>query len=352
MLIGDTCFAMNKNLEYIGGEPFFGAHENAHFWRWLLTRLQGQPEWIPPRPPERVQESAGRRRCRIAGGGIVVRIWLATALLASAWLFGLGYFDPVNLVAWIGALAVAVLLLGDLPVRFPRRLERCLALLLLMPALWMVPLPYRSMPVLLFCGLAVSLLPVRNAGTRVVARGSVLASMILLPQALALLFYQSMTARAHELPDALAGPVAWLHATVRRGGGGGSCHVGSAGHGDGRSHRGDLGAVARSGHGRCRSRWRRVAGLSGISTSPVTWAGEVVLAQLRASAPGDDWPGCPLRLALLVTLVLQQQLRADVAAFPNVGQTLVSTWVHMGFVCVLAVVLSRLVPLPGHGLAG
>ena len=57
VLIGDTCFAMNKNLEYIGGEPFFGAHENAHFWRWLLTRLQGQPEWMPPRPPERVQES-------------------------------------------------------------------------------------------------------------------------------------------------------------------------------------------------------------------------------------------------------------------------------------------------------
>ena len=57
MLIGDTCFAMNKNLEYIGGEPFFGAYANAHFWRWLLTRLQGQPEWIPPRPPERVQES-------------------------------------------------------------------------------------------------------------------------------------------------------------------------------------------------------------------------------------------------------------------------------------------------------
>ena len=56
VLIGDTCFAMNKNLEYIGGEPFHGAYENAHFWRWLLTRLQGQPEWVPPRPPARVQE--------------------------------------------------------------------------------------------------------------------------------------------------------------------------------------------------------------------------------------------------------------------------------------------------------
>ncbi len=51
VVIGDTCFAMNKNLEYIGGQPFSGGHENAHFWRWLLTRIRHEPEWIPPRPP-------------------------------------------------------------------------------------------------------------------------------------------------------------------------------------------------------------------------------------------------------------------------------------------------------------
>jgi hypothetical protein len=48
VLIGDTGFAMNKNLEYIGGEPFDGGYENAYFWRWLITRITGQPEWIPP----------------------------------------------------------------------------------------------------------------------------------------------------------------------------------------------------------------------------------------------------------------------------------------------------------------
>ncbi|MHB0957035.1 MAG: DUF4350 domain-containing protein [Pirellulaceae bacterium] len=57
LLTGDTAFALNKNLEYIGGEPFFGGHENAHFWRWLLTRLRGEPLWIPPRTPERVETS-------------------------------------------------------------------------------------------------------------------------------------------------------------------------------------------------------------------------------------------------------------------------------------------------------
>ncbi len=51
VVVGDTGFAMNKNLEYVGGEPFEGGHENAHFWRWLLTYLNGGPSWIPPPPP-------------------------------------------------------------------------------------------------------------------------------------------------------------------------------------------------------------------------------------------------------------------------------------------------------------
>ena len=137
-----------------------------------------------------------------------MRIWLATALLACSWLFGLGYFDPVSWVAWVCALAAAVLLLGVTSVRFPRRVDRGLALLLLVPAVWMTPLPYKSMPVLLFAGLALSLLPVPHASTRILARGSVLASMILLPQSLVLWLYQSLTARSHELPHWLAGPLA------------------------------------------------------------------------------------------------------------------------------------------------
>ena len=38
VLIGDTGFAMNENLEYVTGEPFDGQYENAQFWRWLLDR--------------------------------------------------------------------------------------------------------------------------------------------------------------------------------------------------------------------------------------------------------------------------------------------------------------------------
>lgn len=57
VLIGDTDFAMNKNLEYFTGEPFSGGHENAHFWRWLITHITDRPEWIPP-PPESSEAAA------------------------------------------------------------------------------------------------------------------------------------------------------------------------------------------------------------------------------------------------------------------------------------------------------
>ena len=49
ILIGDTCFAMNKNLEAREGDPPRGFVENAHFWRWLIAGLNDS-EWIPPEP--------------------------------------------------------------------------------------------------------------------------------------------------------------------------------------------------------------------------------------------------------------------------------------------------------------
>ncbi len=51
VVVGDTFFAANKNLENEGGEPIDDMHENAVFWHWLLTLLQnGMGEgqtWIP-----------------------------------------------------------------------------------------------------------------------------------------------------------------------------------------------------------------------------------------------------------------------------------------------------------------
>jgi len=51
VVLGDTGFALNKNLEYVGGEAFEGRYDNAHFWRWLISRVTGRPAWSPPPPP-------------------------------------------------------------------------------------------------------------------------------------------------------------------------------------------------------------------------------------------------------------------------------------------------------------
>jgi hypothetical protein len=52
VVIGDSGFALNKNLEHMGGEPFQGGYENSHFWRWLLTDLIDEQLWLPPLDPE------------------------------------------------------------------------------------------------------------------------------------------------------------------------------------------------------------------------------------------------------------------------------------------------------------
>ncbi|HPP51330.1 MAG TPA: hypothetical protein PK777_00160 [Thermoguttaceae bacterium] len=52
VVIGDTYFATNKNFDETAGSPTAGMIENAHFWRWMLSRVRGREEWIPPDPKQ------------------------------------------------------------------------------------------------------------------------------------------------------------------------------------------------------------------------------------------------------------------------------------------------------------
>ena len=56
VVVGDTGFTMNKNLERIDGSPFEGMRENADFWRWLITVLRDEKMWIPPNPLKKPAE--------------------------------------------------------------------------------------------------------------------------------------------------------------------------------------------------------------------------------------------------------------------------------------------------------
>jgi hypothetical protein len=50
VVVGDSAFALNKNLEVESGQAFEGLRENPHFWRWLLSILRRDEAWTPPRP--------------------------------------------------------------------------------------------------------------------------------------------------------------------------------------------------------------------------------------------------------------------------------------------------------------
>jgi len=52
VLVGDSGFAANRNLENDDGLPLVGVRENAAFWRWLIKRVRDRQDWTPPEIPQ------------------------------------------------------------------------------------------------------------------------------------------------------------------------------------------------------------------------------------------------------------------------------------------------------------
>jgi hypothetical protein len=138
-----------------------------------------------------------------------LRCWIAVALLAGSWMFGLGFFYPADLRVWAAILAVAAILLYGTPVPLPGRREICIAVVLLVPAAVWSPWPYAAIPAVLLAGLVLNLVPRSLRWPAAVGNGGVAAGGILLVQGLAISVYIGQTARSHELvwplPQLLAG---------------------------------------------------------------------------------------------------------------------------------------------------
>ena len=161
--------------------------------------------------------------------------WLAAALLAVSWLFGLEYYYPVCPWAWLASIAAAVVLLAGVrrgandecgmtsdesgpatdDSSFASRRVAFAALALLVPAVWVAGWPYRMPPLLVAIGLAIWLLPKRQWTGRL-ALSLVAAGVVMLVQAVALELYVGWTMRWHDLPwplpEGLAAVVGWLGA--------------------------------------------------------------------------------------------------------------------------------------------
>ena len=275
----------------------------------------------------------------------MIRAWIALALLAVSWLFGLGYYQPANLLAWTIVCALGTLLSASRPGPMPSRRESYLALALLVPAVCLMPWPFRAGPLLLAVGLALfELAPADRRRPARLGFGALTAGVVLVVQSLVMLVYATQTARSHDLP----GPLAKL--------------VGGVATALGANAAADGSTVAihsmREVH--------RLAATWDLFLDPATlcfYLGGLVLLGLEACrtlAPGRRWAtwlrsarrfslviACwlPIRLGLLLALYIHRASAADFGNPLTVMNQFLSPWVLLGMLAGPVLLSWRLVRL-------
>jgi hypothetical protein len=132
------------------------------------------------------------------------RYWIGLILLSASWLFGLGFYHHASLFAWAVLVVIGAALFTGAPVPRPTRTESVAAAIALFPAALILPWPYRVAPVLIAFGLVVSVAPIPRRWPEAIGAAGIVSGVILLAQSLAMLAYESITARSHELPAPLA----------------------------------------------------------------------------------------------------------------------------------------------------
>src|SRR5580692_4620612 len=100
------------------------------------------------------------------------RAWIGVALLAASWLLGLDFYYAANWACWAALVVIGASLFGGVVERLPRRLESAAAMLLVMPALWLAPWPYRAAPLLIVVGLLPSAAGLAHERTRRISLGA------------------------------------------------------------------------------------------------------------------------------------------------------------------------------------
>jgi len=275
----------------------------------------------------------------------MMRAWIALALLSVSWLWGLDYYRPANGVVWSVAIVLAVLLLFGAPLRLPRRWEGALAVVLLLPAAWWIPWPYRVVPLAVAIGLGLQLVPIPRRWPGKIGQGAIAAGVILLVQGVVLWAYECHTARSHELPwplPSLLGAVAAL------------LGVDSAVDGN------TLALYTFREPLRLGATWEllldpatlafflgglTLLGWSVVNSAPLgrRWATWLRAARTLAILL-VAW--LPVRAGLLVGLLAHRAIRLDPAARLNLMDQFLSPWVYLALLAVPVLLAWRLVRLP------
>jgi hypothetical protein len=131
------------------------------------------------------------------------RAYFAIALLAASWLPAIGYFHhPDWHMSGLLIAAAIVVLLGTYQCDI-RRSHGIAAMICCIIATALLPWPYRIIPLLAACGLALQILPIPVRWPRTLGSAAISASAILLAQSIALSAYIQLIARWNDLPPAV-----------------------------------------------------------------------------------------------------------------------------------------------------
>ena len=71
----------------------------------------------------------------------MMRAWFGVALLAVSWLLGTHYYCPASWPAWTLVIALGTMFLAHQPGRPLSRGQVGIALVMLLPAVWLLPWP-------------------------------------------------------------------------------------------------------------------------------------------------------------------------------------------------------------------
>ena len=139
------------------------------------------------------------------------------ALLSASWLFGLSCYHDAQWLVWAIFVAAGTGLFIGVDIRRPTTVEsgapavlicnpqdafrqsEAAGAVMLLPAIYLAPWPYRAAPLLILVGIVLRAVPIPRRWPKVFASALILAGIILLAQSLAILGYEYITAKSHEL---------------------------------------------------------------------------------------------------------------------------------------------------------
>jgi hypothetical protein len=234
------------------------------------------------------------------------RAWIGIAILSASWMMGLNFYHAANWTNWVIALAIAIPLLTSAVRTVPSRQTVLIAIALLLPMIIVAPWPYRVAPILIVIGLALMTTPIRSQWPRRTGSGLLIAGAVLLGQSVAMLGYESFTARFADLPEPLSKMLGAIGALVGI---------------DVASYGSDLSIFTMRQVHRLGSTWA-------LLLDPMSWCflvGGIVLVLLKARDTGDKTPlsrrlagfvapvilWLPLRATLMMAIYHHRALRTD-----------------------------------------